>query len=105
MPMVTLVAFVGIYSLNNSPFDLYMMLAFGVLGYVLRKLDIPTVPVVLGLLLDGQMEFNLRRAMSISGGDWSILWSSGISIGIYLFAIALLLAGLVYALLIRKRLE
>ncbi|WP_328716916.1 tripartite tricarboxylate transporter permease [Halomonas elongata] len=105
MPMVTLVAFVGIYSLNNSPFDLYMMLAFGVLGYVLRKLDIPTVPVVLGLLLGGQMEFNLRRAMSISGGEWSILWNSGISIGIYLFAVTLLMAGLVYALLIRKRLE
>ncbi|MDN3525375.1 tripartite tricarboxylate transporter permease [Halomonas sabkhae] len=105
MPMVTLVAFVGIFSLNNSAFDLYMMLGFGVLGYLLRKLDIPTVPVVLGLLLGGQMEFNLRRAMSISGGDWSILWSSGISIGIYAFAVSLLLAGLAYALVIKKRLE
>ncbi|GED23555.1 tripartite tricarboxylate transporter permease [Halomonas halmophila] len=105
MPMVTLVAFVGIFSLNNSAFDLYMMLAFGVLGYLLRKLDIPTVPVVLGLLLGGQMEFNLRRAMSISGGDWSILWSSGITIGIYAFAVSLLLAGLAYAMVIKKRLE
>ncbi|MFG6178704.1 tripartite tricarboxylate transporter permease [Halomonas sp. THAF12] len=105
MPMVVLVALVGVYSLNNSPFDLYMMLAFGVLGYVLRKLEIPTVPVVLGLLLGGQMEFNLRRAMAITGGDWSILWSSGISIGIYLFAITLLVAGLIYALLVKQRLE
>ncbi|MCK2185240.1 tripartite tricarboxylate transporter permease [Halomonas getboli] len=104
MPMVVLVAFVGIYSLNNSPFDLYMMLAFGVLGYVLRKLEIPTVPVVLGLLLGGQMEFNLRRALSITGGDWSILWSSGISIGIYAFAATLLCAGLIYALLVKRRL-
>ncbi|PSJ20955.1 tripartite tricarboxylate transporter TctA [Halomonas sp. ND22Bw] len=104
MPMVVLVAFVGVYSLNNSPFDLFMMLAFGVLGYVLRKLEIPTVPVVLGLLLGGQMEFNLRRAMSITGGDWSILWSSGISIGIYAFAATLLCAGLIYALLVKRRL-
>ncbi|ALM54172.1 tripartite tricarboxylate transporter permease [Halomonas huangheensis] len=104
MPMVVLIAFVGVYSLNNSPFDLYMMLAFGVLGYVLRKLEIPTVPVVLGLLLGGQMEFNLRRAMSISGGDWSILINSGISIGIYAFAATLLVAGLVYSLLLRRRL-
>ncbi|GEN23542.1 tripartite tricarboxylate transporter permease [Halomonas cupida] len=104
MPMVVLIAFVGVYSLNNSPFDLYMMLAFGVLGYVLRKLEIPTVPVVLGLLLGGQMEFNLRRAMSISGGEWSILVNSGISVGIYVFAATLLMAGLVYSLLLRRRL-
>lgn len=103
MPMVVLVAFVGVYSLNNSAFDLYMMLAFGVLGYILRKLEIPSVPVVLGLLLGGQMEFNLRRAMAISGGDWSILWSSGIAIGVYVFAVTMLLAGLVYALLAKQR--
>ncbi len=104
MPMVVMVAFVGVYSLNNSAFDLYMMLGFGVLGYALRKLEIPTVPVVLGLLLGGQMEFNLRRAMSISGGDWSILWNSGISVGIYLFAVTLIVAGLVYSWMIRGRL-
>lgn len=103
MPMVVLVAFVGIYSLSNSAFDLYMMLAFGLLGYIMRKLEFPTVPVVLGLLLGGQMEFNLRRAMAISGGDWSILWGSGISIGIYAFASALMIAGLVYGLLIKRR--
>jgi putative tricarboxylic transport membrane protein len=49
---------------------------FGLLGYVLRKLEIPLVPVVLGLLLGGIMETNLRRALSISGGDWSVLVSS-----------------------------
>ncbi|WP_129140951.1 tripartite tricarboxylate transporter permease [Modicisalibacter coralii] len=97
MPVVILVAFVGVYSLNNSAFDLYVMLAFGVLGYALRKLEIPSVPVVLGLLLGGEMEFNLRRAMSISGGDWSILVSSAISVGIYAFAVALMVAGLLYA--------
>ncbi|SDJ02164.1 tripartite tricarboxylate transporter permease [Billgrantia gudaonensis] len=103
MPMVVMVAFVGVYSLSNSAFDLYLMLAFGVLGYVLRKLEIPTVPVVLGLLLGGQMEYNLRRAMSISGGEWSIIWSSGISVGIYLFAIALLAGGLLFHWFVKRR--
>lgn len=103
MPMVVLVAFVGIYSLNNSAFDLYMMLGFGVLGYALRKLEIPTVPVVLGLLLGSQMEFNMRRAMAISGGDWSILWNSGISIGIYAFAVTLVVAGVVFGWIVRQR--
>jgi len=102
MPMVVLIAFVGIYSMNHSAFDLYLMLGFGVLGYVLNKLRIPTVPVVLGLLLGGQMEFNLRRAMAISAGDWSILVSSPIAIGIYVFAVSLLVAGFVFTLLSRR---
>jgi putative tricarboxylic transport membrane protein len=76
MPGVVMVAYVGIYSINHSPFDLLLITGFGVLGYVLRKLDIPLVPVVLGLLLGGIMETNLRRALAISNGDWSILISS-----------------------------
>src|SRR5690606_16794769 len=51
MPGVVLVAMVGVYSINHSPFDLLLMTAFGVLGYVLRKMDFPLVPVVLGILL------------------------------------------------------
>ena len=76
MPGVVMIAYVGIYSINHSTFDLLLITSFGVLGYVLRKLDIPLVPVVLGLLLGGIMETNLRRALSISNGDWSILVSS-----------------------------
>src|SRR5699024_842026 len=103
MPMVVLIAFVGIFSMNHSAFDLYTMTAFGVLGYLFKKLEIPLVPVVLGLLLGSEMEFNLRRAMAISGGDWSILVSSGISIGIYVFAGALLLAGFLFTLISNRR--
>src|ERR671918_455618 len=76
MPGVVMVAYVGIYSINHSIFDLLLITGFGLLGYVLRKLEIPLVPVVLGLLLGGIMETNLRRALSISNGDWSILVSS-----------------------------
>jgi putative tricarboxylic transport membrane protein len=76
MPGVVMIAYVGIYSINHSMFDLLLITGFGVLGYVLRKLEIPLVPVVLGLLLGGIMETNLRRALSISNGDWSILISS-----------------------------
>ncbi|WP_292289297.1 tripartite tricarboxylate transporter permease [Marivita sp.] len=84
MPIVAAVTFVGVYSISNSVFDLEMMVFFGVLGYLLRKLDVSLVPLVLGLLLGGDMERNLRRAMSISDGDWSILIASPISIGLYI---------------------
>ena len=87
LPGVTMVSFVGIFSLSGSYFDLLLMIGFGVLGYILRKLDIPTVPVILGILLGGNMEDALRRAMTLSDGDVTYLFSSPISIGLWIAAI------------------
>ncbi|PLX35819.1 MAG: tripartite tricarboxylate transporter TctA [Hyphomicrobiales bacterium] len=95
MPAVAMISFVGIYGISGSTFDLLVMIAFGVLGYVLRKLDVPLVPIILGVLLGNEMEKNLRRALTISDGDWSILWGSWLAIGIWVFAIAGFLAPLV----------
>lgn len=87
MPGVTMVSFVGIYSLSGSYFDLLLMVGFGALGFILRKLDIPTVPVILGILLGGNMENALRRAMVISEGEFNYLFSSPIAIGLWIAAI------------------
>ncbi|MED5500215.1 MAG: tripartite tricarboxylate transporter permease, partial [Pseudomonadota bacterium] len=105
LPIVTMVAFVGIYSISHSTFDLYFMIAFGVAGYILRKLEIPLVPVILGLLLGPEMEKNLRHAMQISDGDWSILWGSGLSIGLWLVAIIGLLLPVVVGPILRRRMQ
>lgn len=102
MPLVTMVSFVGIYSLSGSYFDLVMMVGFGALGYVLRKLDVPTVPVILGILLGSQMEENLRNAMVVSNGDWTYLFSSGISIGLWAAAILGFFAPLFLRKLIKR---
>jgi putative tricarboxylic transport membrane protein len=83
-----MVSFVGIYSLSGSSFDLLLMIAFGALGFFLRKLDVPTVPIILGILLGNQMEDSLRRAMVISGGDWTFLFSTKIATGLWIAAIA-----------------
>jgi putative tricarboxylic transport membrane protein len=87
LPGVTMISFVGIYSLSGSYFDLLLMVAFGALGYILRKLDVPTVPVILGILLGGHMEDALRRAMVLSDGDFTFLFSTPISIGLWVAAI------------------
>ncbi len=87
MPLVTMVSFVGIYSLTGSYFDLLLMTGFGVLGYFMRKLDVPTVPIILGILLGSFMEDALRRAMVISNGEWSYLFSSPIAIGLWIAAV------------------
>ena len=86
LPIVTMVAFVGIYSISHSAFDLYFMVAFGVAGYFLRKLEIPLVPIILGLLLGPEMEKNLAHAMVLSDGEWSILWGSPLAMGLWVFA-------------------
>jgi putative tricarboxylic transport membrane protein len=102
MPGVTMVSFVGIYSLTGSYFDLLLMVAFGALGYTLRKLDIPTVPIILGILLGNAMEDNLRRAMVLSGGDWTYLFSSAISNGLWLAAVLGFVAPLFLRRFIKK---
>ncbi|GAA6201360.1 tripartite tricarboxylate transporter permease [Aquicoccus sp. SU-CL01552] len=91
MPFVVMVSFIGIYSISHSTFDLMVMIGFGVLGYLLRKLDISLVPVVLGLLLGADMENNLRRALSISGGDFAVLFESPIALTIYAITILMLM--------------
>jgi putative tricarboxylic transport membrane protein len=87
MPAVAMISFVGIYGISGSTFDLTVMVGFGVLGYVLRKLDVPLVPIILGVLLGNEMEKNLRRALTISDGDLSILWGSWLAIGLWTIAI------------------
>ncbi len=103
MPTVTLVAFLGIYSISNNSFDLLVMLAFGALGYLLRKLDVPLVPIILGILLGNEMEDNLRRALLISDGDWGVLVQSPLAKGLWLAAAAALLAPLVLGRLVERR--
>ncbi|MEL6532712.1 MAG: tripartite tricarboxylate transporter permease [Pseudomonadota bacterium] len=83
LPGVMMISFVGIFSLSGSYFDLLLMIAFGVLGYVLRKLSVPTVPIILGILLGKHMEDALRDAMVLSQGDWTYLFSSPIAIGLW----------------------
>lgn len=102
LPGVTMVSFVGIYSLSGSYFDLLLMIGFGMLGYVLRKLDIPTVPVILGILLGGNMEDALRRAMTLSDGEWTYLFSSNIAIGLWIAAVAGFIAPMFLRNVLRK---
>lgn len=98
MPGVTMVSFVGIYSLTGSYFDLVLMIGFGILGYVCRKIDIQTVPIIMGILLGGAMENKLLDAMVLSGGEWTYLFSSPISSGLLIAAVL----GFVAPMFLRK---
>ena len=83
--------------MHATTFDLFLMVGIGVLGYILRKLDFPLSPLLLGFILGGLMEQNLRRALSISNGELGILWSSPISLVTWALVVVMLLLPLVRA--------
>jgi TctA family transporter len=100
-PAILMFCCIGSYSLNNAPIDVYMAGLFGLLGYVLAKLDCEPAPLLLGFVLGPMMEENLRRALLISRGDPSVLFTRPISAAF--LGIALLSLILVVAPAFRKR--
>lgn len=105
MPVVAMISFVGIYSITNSTFDVMLMVGFGIVGWVLRKLDVPMVPIILGILLGNEMEVNMRRAMTISDGDWSIFFGSPLAIILWIIAITGFVLPIFLGRRMRKRME
>jgi putative tricarboxylic transport membrane protein len=72
MNFIVIFAAVGAYTVNNNLFDVWVMVGFGILGYLMKKLNYPIVPLVLGLVLGRLAENSLRQALTISGGSISI---------------------------------
>ena len=90
-PLIAILAFIGIYTIVGNPHDLFMITALGIFGWFLRKLDFSLAPIILGFVLGGLFEDNLRRSLSISGGDWSILISDWRSILLYGLALLVMI--------------
>jgi putative tricarboxylic transport membrane protein len=89
-PAVLMFVSLGVFSLNNSAFDVFMVLLFGALGYVMRVLEFSPAPLLLGLVLGPLMEENLRRALLLSRGEFSVFLERPIS-ATFMIATALLL--------------
>jgi putative tricarboxylic transport membrane protein len=101
VPGIVAVSTVGVYAVHATTFDLTMMAVLGVLGWLLRKCDVPMAPLILGFVLGDLMEQNLRRALSISNGGLSILWDSPVTLALWALTIAMLVVPL--AMRLRKR--
>jgi putative tricarboxylic transport membrane protein len=86
-PLIVSIAAIGAYGINGSVLDLYLILLFGVLGYVFDKVDIPVAPLVLSLVLGGMMEQSFRQAMTISGGNPKIFFNSTITITLVVMSV------------------
>ncbi|SDJ36368.1 tripartite tricarboxylate transporter permease [Aliiruegeria lutimaris] len=89
-PMILCLTFVGIYALRSSMFNIWLMFAIGIVGYILDRLHFPLAPIVLGLILGDLAEQNLRLTLLINQGDW---WS------LVHYPLSILLAALSFLIL------
>ena len=89
-PSIVLFCAVGVYSTNNNTWDIWIVGIFGLVGYVFHKLGAEPAPLLLGLILGPMMEENLRRALLLSRGDWSVFVTRPISAGLLAGAVLLL---------------
>lgn len=88
-PLILLFCFIGVYSVNNSVFDIYLMLIFGIVGYLMQKFDFEPAPLVMAFVLSPMLETALRQSLKISGGSFTIFFSRPISMVCMLFVLGL----------------
>jgi putative tricarboxylic transport membrane protein len=103
-PTILVFCCIGTYTVDNSVEDVLIMVIFGIIGYVMRKLDCEPTPMLLGFVLAPMLEENFRRAMAVSGGDPTIFLTRPISLG-FLLASAALLAAMVSSGVRERRAE
>jgi TctA family transporter len=89
-PAILLFCCIGAYSINNNVFDVFMTIPFAILGYIFKKLDCEPAPMLLGFVLGKLMEEYLRRAMTISRGDWTVFFTRPLSATLLVMAMILL---------------
>ncbi|MEO6972956.1 MAG: tripartite tricarboxylate transporter permease [Rhodoferax sp.] len=88
-PAIVLFCAVGVYTTNNNTFDVWVVGIFGIVGYLFNKLGCEPAPMLLGLILGPMMEENLRRTLLLSRGDWSVFATRGLSAGLLVAAVVL----------------
>ena len=100
-PAIMAFSAIGIYSVNNSSFEIYLTALFGVIGFVWIKLGASPAPMLLGFVLGPMMEEHLRRAMLMSKGDPSVFVTRPISLAFIIATVAILVVMI--APVVRKR--
>ncbi len=102
-PVIIVICAIGAYTVHNSIFDVWMMVVFGVAGYVLKKLEYPLAPMVLAIVLGDRAEASFRQAMLVSQGDMTIFFSNSLVGSLTGLALLLLFWPLLAYLIARFR--
>jgi len=102
-PLILLLCILGVFGIRNNLMDVWIALFFGVVGYVLEKYGFPLAPIILGLVLGGMAEQELRRALIMSGGSWQIFLDSPIAMTLLIGGAILMLYPIISQLLKSRR--
>jgi len=100
---ILLFATIGTYGISQSVIDLALLYAVGIVGYFMRRFDFPTAPVIIGMILGPLAEQELRRALTISQGDWSVFLTRPLSATLLALAAAALAGPHIYAYFAKRR--
>lgn len=103
IPTILVLCVVGSFAINKSYFDVLVMFCFGLLGYILNKLEIPLSPIVLAFILGPMAEKNFRRALMLSKGDYGVFFSRPLTIILFAVAILSLMTPLVQNWLSKRK--
>jgi TctA family transporter len=95
-PIIVAVIFSGAYQVANSITDVWLVIAFGVLGYIFKKLDYPLAPLVLAMVLGDKAEDAFRQSMMMSSGQLSIFWSNGLVASLMTLGVFLLVSPAIF---------
>jgi putative tricarboxylic transport membrane protein len=94
LPAILIISFVGAYSVNNSMLDVFVLIALGVVGYFLRKMEFQLAPLVIGLVLGPLIEKHLREGLYMGLGDVSVFWKSPVAVAVWLVVLVALTGDL-----------
>jgi putative tricarboxylic transport membrane protein len=94
-PLILLFCLIGVYSVSNAVFDIYIMIIFGIVGYLMKKFDYEGAPLVLAFVLGPLLENNLRKSLIMSQGDFSIFFTRPLSAVSLVLALFLLISPLI----------
>ncbi len=103
LPFILFFSLIGVYFVSFNTFDIQLMVLFGAIALLLRFLDFPMAPMILGFILGGMMEENLRRALLINDDSWAFLWERPLTLTILLIAGACLLVPMLSPLFGKMR--
>jgi putative tricarboxylic transport membrane protein len=100
---ILIFATVGVYGMRQSSFDLFIMYGFGLLGTLMRRYDFPVAPVIVGMILGPLAEAQMRNALSIGEGHWSVFWDRPISFTLLAVVVVSLVLPPVWTIIQKKR--
>jgi putative tricarboxylic transport membrane protein len=100
---ILIFATVGVYGMRQSSFDLFIMYGFGLLGTLMRRYDFPVAPVIVGMILGPLAEAQMRNALSIGEGHWSVFWDRPMSFSLLAVVVICLVLPPVWTAIQKRR--